>query len=86
VLRVGLIQALGRMSSKSDIPVHIDLMARAVLFFLSAGLGLLAYYLYEAGTGLGFWAASFFALTFLVLATVAPRSLRTGIVSSLPWF
>jgi hypothetical protein len=74
------------MSGKSDIPRHIDWMARAVLFFLSVGLGLLAYSLYAAGPGVGFWVSASFALVFLATATVAPRSLRTGIVSSLPWF
>jgi len=74
------------MSRESDIPKHLDLMARAILLFFATGFGLLAYYLYSSGSGFGFWAASFFALAFLSVATVGPRRFRVGIVSSMPWF
>jgi len=74
------------MSSKPDIPNHLDWIARAILVFFSAGFGLLAYYLYSAGPGLGFWASSFAALVLLAVATIAPRSVRVGVVNFLPWF
>ena len=82
----GLIQALGRMSSKPDIPIHLDWIARAILVLFSAGFGLLAYYLYGTGLGLGFWASSFAALILFAVATIAPRSVRVGVVNFLPWF
>ena len=85
-MRVGLIQALGRMSSKPDISNHLNWIARAILVFFSAGFGLLAYYLYSTGPGLGFWATSFAALVLLAVATIAPRSVRVGVVNFLPWF
>lgn len=75
------------MPNKSDIPKHVDLMARAVLLVFATGLGSLAYYLYADGPGIGFFASSLLALVFLAIATVAPRGLRAGIVSALPpWF
>ena len=74
------------MSIKSDIPAHIDLIARLILIFFSAGFGVLAYYLYSSAPAIGFFASSFIGLVFAVLATIGPRSVRVGIASSLPWF
>ena len=67
-------------------PKYIDFIARSFCFLVTVIAAICAYITYEMPSpNLAFWAFSILSVSFLFLATLAPRNIRVPLVAWLPW-